>query len=108
MMGGGGWGTSPTITQDATTLTVEYQSGGQNPTPQKFVVKTDGSESKNSVSRGGQTTEQVSKATWDGNKLVVTSAGELRRHAARNRASPSRAATSSSLTTAGMGGARRR
>ena len=64
----GGWGTSPSITQDATTLTVEYAGGGQNPTPQKFVIKLDGTESKN-ASRGGEST---SKATWEGAKLVIT------------------------------------
>ena len=38
----------------------------------KLVYNLDGSESKNTVmGRGGQT-EQVSKATWDGNKLVIT------------------------------------
>jgi hypothetical protein len=75
--GFGGWGTTPVITQDATTLTVEYTAGAQNPTPQKFVIKLDGSESKNTSTRGGQTTEQISKAAWDGNKLVVTTVAEF-------------------------------
>lgn len=66
--GGGGWGMANTITQDATTLTVEYTQG-QNPV--KLVYKLDGSESKNMVmARGGQT-EQVAKATWDGAKLKI-------------------------------------
>jgi len=67
-MMGGGWGTTPSITQDATSLTVEYAGGGQNPTPQKFVIKLDGTESKNAA-RGGEST---SKATWEGSKLVIT------------------------------------
>lgn len=70
--GGGGWGMAPTITQDATTLTVEYTQG-QNPV--KVVYKLDGSESKNMMmGRGGQT-EQVSKATWEGGKLKIVTAG---------------------------------
>ena len=74
--GGGGWGMTPTITQDATTLTIEYTQG-ENPV--KLVYKLDGSESKNMMmGRGGQT-EQVSKAMWSGDKLMIhttTQAGE--------------------------------
>ena len=67
--GGGAWGQAPTITQDATTLTVEYTQG-QNPV--KLVYKLDGSESKNSMmGRGGQATEQVSKASWEAGKLKI-------------------------------------
>jgi hypothetical protein len=70
--GGGGFACGPecTITQDAATLTVTRttQAGEQ-----KFVVKLDGSESKNTVmGRGGEATEQVSKATWAGANLVIT------------------------------------
>jgi hypothetical protein len=74
--GGGGWGMEPTITQDATTLTVEYMGGGQAPAPVKLTYKLDGTESKNTVAgRGGQQ-EQVSKATWDGTSLkIVTTTG---------------------------------
>lgn len=78
--GGGAWGQAPTITQDATTLTVEYTQG-QNPV--KIVYKLDGSESKNSMmGRGGQATEQVSKATWEAGKLKIvttTAAGDQTR-----------------------------
>ena len=74
--GGGGWGMNPTITQDATTLTVEYMAGGQNPTPVKVTYKLDGSESKNMMPGrgGGAPTEQVSKATVAGAtiKIVTT------------------------------------
>ena len=71
--GGGGFcGAECTITQTATELTLEFQGGGQNPAPMKQVYKLDGSESKN-PGRGGQ--DVVSKATWDGNKLVITTAG---------------------------------
>ena len=67
--GGGGFGAENTITQDATTLTVEYTQG-QNPV--KLVFKLDGSESKN-AGRGG---EVVSTAKWDGSKLVITTKTE--------------------------------
>jgi hypothetical protein len=70
--GGGGWGMEPTITQDATTLTIKYMQGGRGgaePTEQTRVYKLDGSESKNPGGRGGA--EVVSKATWDGAKLVI-------------------------------------
>jgi hypothetical protein len=67
--GGGGLGMAATLTQDAKTLTITR-------TTQQGEVKTvfnlDGSESKNMMmGRGGQT-EQVSKAVWEGNTLVVT------------------------------------
>ena len=67
--GGGGLGQAATLTQDAKTLTVTRTT--QNGEV-KLVYNLDGSESKNMVQgRGGQT-EQVSKATWDGNKLVIS------------------------------------
>ena len=67
--GGGGLGQAATITQDAKTLTVTRTT--QNGEV-KLVYNLDGSDSKNMVmGRGGQT-EQVSKATWDGNKLVIS------------------------------------
>ena len=72
--GGGGWGMANTITQDATTLTVEYMGGGQAPAPVKLVYKLDGTESKNMMAGrgGGAPTEQVSKAMWDGATLKIT------------------------------------
>ena len=65
---GGGWGQEATITQDATTLTVEYTQG-QNPV--KLTYKLDGTESKNTTMGRGGPTEQVSKAAWDGAKLKI-------------------------------------
>ena len=80
--GRGMLGQELTITQDAKTLTLEYMGGGQNPAPVKLVYMLDGSESKNMMmGRGGQT-EQVSKATWAGQSLVITTAmgaGEMKR-----------------------------
>ncbi len=69
--GRGGLGQELTITQDATTLTLDYVGGGRNPGPVKLAYALDGSESKN-TGMGGQ--EQVAKAVWEGDKLVVTTA----------------------------------
>ncbi len=68
---GGGLGAELTITQDATTLKLDYVGGGRNPGPVSLTYKLDGSESKN-AGMGGM--EQVAKAAWEGEKLVVTTA----------------------------------
>lgn len=69
--GRGGLGQELTIAQDATTLTLDYVGGGRNPGPVKLTYKLDGSDSTN-AGMGGM--EQVSKAVWEGEKLVVTTA----------------------------------
>jgi hypothetical protein len=77
-----GLGSELTITQDASTITLEYMGGGRNPAPVKQVFKLDGTESKNTVMMRGGETEQVSKAAWAGQSLVVTTTtgmGELKR-----------------------------
>ena len=67
--GGGGLGEAATLTQDAKTLTIKRTTQNGEVTT---IFNLDGSDSKNMVQgRGGQT-EQVSKATWDGAKLVIT------------------------------------
>jgi hypothetical protein len=68
---GGGFGNEFTIAQTATTLTITRMQGDQTVTT---VYNLDGSESKNMVAGrgGGEPTAQVSKAVWDGAKLVVT------------------------------------
>jgi hypothetical protein len=83
--GGGGLGdpgVDLTITQGATGMTVEYRGGGQA-APVKVTYKLDGSLSRNMIAgRGGAPTEQVSKAMWAGNNIVVTTttgAGEEKR-----------------------------
>jgi hypothetical protein len=73
-----------TITQSATAMTVEYRAGGQAPAPMKLTYELDGSVSKNMMAGrgGGAPTEQVSKAMWAGNNIVVTTttgAGEEKR-----------------------------
>ena len=69
--GRGGFGNEFTITQNAQTLTISRMQGDQTVTT---VYNLDGSESKNMVAGrgGGEPTAQVSKAMWDGAKLVVT------------------------------------
>jgi hypothetical protein len=72
------------ITQDTTAMTVEYPRGGPAPAPAKLTYKLDGSVSKNMMAGrgGGAPTEQVSKAMWVGNNIVVTTttgAGEEKR-----------------------------
>ncbi len=70
--GGGGRGMAGpmTVTQTDKTLTVERSMGGN---AMKSVYNLDGTESKNSMmGRGGEATEVVSTAKWDGSKLVIT------------------------------------
>jgi hypothetical protein len=71
------------ITEDATSMTVEDMRGGQPPLPVKRTYKLDGSVSRNTMAgRGGAPTEQVSRARWAGNTVVVTTtvaAGEEQR-----------------------------
>lgn len=67
--GGAGFGQEFTAKQDASTLTISRDQGG-NPVTASY--KLDGSESKNTVAgRNGQQ-EQVSKTMWMGNKLMIT------------------------------------
>jgi hypothetical protein len=79
-MGGGGaaggrgggmmMGGPMTVKHTGDTLVTE-QTRGENKVVMTY--KLDGSQSKNTVAgRGGATTEQVSTAKWDGNKIVIT------------------------------------
>ena len=73
-----------TVTQDPTVMTLAYKADGQGPAPVKLTYKLDGSVSKNMMAGrgGGAPTEQVSKAMWAANKLVMTTttgAGEEKR-----------------------------
>ena len=67
--GGGGFGNEFTIAQNAKTLTITRMQGDQ---AVSTVYNLDGSESKNTTQGRGGPQEQVSKAMWDGAKLVVT------------------------------------
>ena len=70
---GSGWGSTLTITQDANRLTVEYAffTRGDMQPPLKFVYALDGSETRNSVMMGRGVQQQVSKAAWDGDSLLI-------------------------------------
>src|SRR6188474_3253997 len=76
---GSGWGTTPTITQTADRLTVEYVffARGDMQPPLKFVYALDGTETKNSVMMGRGIQLQTSKTAWDGDKLVITTTHSL-------------------------------
>ena len=68
--GGRGMGMSSavTIVQDAATLTMTRTSQMGEFTS---TYKLDGSESKNTLNFNGNAMEQLSKAKWDGGKLIV-------------------------------------
>jgi hypothetical protein len=68
--GGSGPAQTLVIKQDAETLTIEGATGQGT---QTNTYKLDGSESVNSTQRG----QIKSKASWDGNKLVITSTGTV-------------------------------
>jgi hypothetical protein len=66
-----GLGMGGTITQDAATLTITRTTQAGEI---KTVYRLDGSESRNSITMGGGNgVESVSKARWEGSKLVITS-----------------------------------
>ena len=66
--GGRGLGQAATIAQDAKTLTVTRTT--QNGEV-KSVYNLDGTDSKNTLSMGGNSVEQTSKARWEGDKLII-------------------------------------
>ena len=66
---GGGLGQAFSAEQNDKTLTVVTTTqAGET----KAVYNLDGSESKNPLTMGGNTIDRVSKAKWDGAKLVIT------------------------------------
>ena len=65
----GGLGQEFTAKQDASSLTISRDQGGQ---PVTATYKLDGSESKNTVPGRNGAQEQVSKTMWMGNKLMIT------------------------------------
>ena len=66
---GGGLGQAFSAEQnDKTLAVVTTTQAGET----KAVYNLDGSESKNPVTFGGNTIDRVSKAKWDGAKLVIT------------------------------------
>jgi hypothetical protein len=71
---GSGWGSTITITQDTSRLTVEYAFFGRGDLqpPLRFSYALDGSESPNTVMMGNGMQLQTSRAAWEGEKLVIT------------------------------------
>lgn len=71
---GSGWGDDLTITQDARMLTVGYAffSRGDMQPPLRFDFALDGSETRDTVMMGRGRQEQRSTATWEGDRLVLT------------------------------------
>jgi hypothetical protein len=71
---GSGWGSTITIAQDASRLTVEYAffARGDMQPPLRFAYPLDGSEAKNTVMMGQGMQVQSSRASWEGDKLVIT------------------------------------
>lgn len=72
--GGRGLGQAATIAQDDKTLTVTRTTQAGEI---KSVYNLDGSESKNTLSMGGNSVDQVSTAKWDGAKLVITTSANF-------------------------------
>jgi len=60
-----GFGAEFTVKQDDKTLSISRGQGSP------LVYKLDGSESKNTVTRNGEQQDQIAKATWEGEKLVI-------------------------------------
>ena len=71
---GTGWGSDLTITQDASTLTIEYARFGRGDMQPltKLAYRLDGSESRNTVNVGRGPQDQVSRARWEGERLIIT------------------------------------
>jgi arylsulfatase len=71
---GSGWGSTITITQDASKLTVEYAFFGRGDMqpPLKFVYALDGSQTKNSIMMGRGIQEETSKTEWGSDRLAIT------------------------------------
>jgi arylsulfatase A-like enzyme len=73
---GSGWGPDISVTQDTTTLTIEYQPFFPRDIqpPVKLVYLLDGSESRNAVVMGRGFQVQRSRTSWKGASLVITTA----------------------------------
>jgi hypothetical protein len=72
--GGSLWGEEFTISQDAATLTIEraqFSRYDMQPA-MRFVYALDGQGSRNVINMGRGPQEQISRAVWKGNTLVIT------------------------------------
>ncbi|HEU4925822.1 MAG TPA: hypothetical protein VFT24_02160 [Vicinamibacterales bacterium] len=73
---GSGWGATITITQEATRLRVEYEAFSRYDLqpPLTFTYPLDGSEGRNTVMMGRGEQIERSRAQWNGQALVITTA----------------------------------
>ena len=71
---GSGWGSSITVTQDASRLVVEapFFSRYDMQPPVRFTYALTGAETKNTLMLGNGVQEQLSHAAWSGSTLVIT------------------------------------
>jgi hypothetical protein len=71
---GSGWGSTITLTQSASALTLEwvYYATSDLQPPLVFVYPLDGSEKVNTLMMGRGFEKQVSRAVWDDAKLIIT------------------------------------
>ncbi|HEX9563270.1 MAG TPA: hypothetical protein VF981_04835 [Gemmatimonadaceae bacterium] len=71
---GSGWGSPITVAQQAARLSIEFVFFARYDLqpPLRFVYALDGSTSRNTVMIGHAAAEQVSRAVWQGNTLVIT------------------------------------
>ena len=67
---GEGAGQEHIVTQDAATLTTAHGSEGHG---HRMVYKLDGTESRNVLVSHGSDSVTLSKASWNGNQLTITS-----------------------------------
>ena len=76
---GSGWGSTITLTQSASVLTLEwaYYSTSDLQPPLVFVYPLDGSERTNTLMMGRGFEKQVSRTTWDGAKLIITTSQDF-------------------------------
>ena len=71
---GSGWGSDITISQDAATLTIEYDRFPERDLqpPVRLAYRLDGSESRNTLLMGRGVQEQVATASWKDEQIVIT------------------------------------
>jgi hypothetical protein len=76
---GSGWGATITMTQDATRLRVEYEAFSRYDLqpPLTFTFPLDGSEGRNTVMMGRGEQIERSRAQWNGQMLVITTAWQV-------------------------------
>lgn len=68
------WSSPVTITQDETTLTVEYRTFSRSHALRKFIYKLDGTSTANVLTGAVDPQGRTSSAVWEGMKLVLTDA----------------------------------